>query len=297
MKQLLITGGSGQVGGALIAAAQVHGFDVIAPNRSALDLTKTDQIEAVVASQDWAAVINCAAYTAVDRAETEPELAHAINATAPAIFARATAVRNIPLLHVSTDYVFSGDKAAPYDEHDPIAPLGSYGKSKAAGEAAVRALNPHHAIIRTAWVLSAGGANFLNTMLRLGAERTQLGVVNDQVGNPTSAADIAEALLIIAKAMTAEDARQAGTWHFVNSGTASWYDLAAHIFARAASLGLKTPELKAISTADYPTPAKRPVNSQLDCAQFIHDFGLTPRRWQAAIDDILEIRLSKGLVI
>lgn len=243
---------------------------------------------AYIRASQWSAIVSCAAYTAVDRAESEPDLAHAFNAVAPRILAEEAARANIPIIHVSTDYVFDGAKDQPYVESDSVNPMGVYGRSKEAGEAAVRAASPNHAIIRTAWVVSADGANFVNTMLRLGSERTELGVVNDQVGCPSSANDIAQALLTVANAL----GDRSGTWHFVNSGQASWYDLAAYVFAAAEAKGLAVPKLNPISTAQYPTPATRPANSRLSSDKFAADFDFVPRPWQAAINDILAERLG-----
>ena len=284
-----MTGGSGQVGGALAALARARGVDVWAPGRGECDLASEASLVAAVARGAWSMVVNCAAYTAVDRAESEPELAGAINAMAPAILARETARRGIPIVHVSTDYVFDGSKDAPYVESDPVRPLGVYGETKEAGEAAVRAANPAHAIVRTAWVASAGGANFLNTMLRLGAERPELRVVDDQIGCPSNAVDIASALFTVAS----ELGSRSGTWHFVNAGEASWHDFAAHIFLRAGERGLRVPNLAPITTAEYPTPARRPANSRLDTAKITADFGIAPRPWKDAIDDILAERLGR----
>ncbi len=292
MKKALVTGGSGQVGAAICLAAARHGFAVTAPGRDQLDLTKVDEIVAAVASDDWSIIINCAAYTAVDRAQSEPALANAINRVAPGIFASEAARRSIPILHLSTDYVFDGSKPAPYVEDDIIYPLGVYGASKEAGEAAVRAYNPAHVILRTAWVVSAGGTNFINTMLRLASERDEVSVVNDQIGCPTSATDIADAVLTIANQITDKTVTDSGTWHFVNSGRATWHDLAAFVFAAAAAKGMKVPTLRAITTRDYPTPAKRPANSQLDTSRVTRDFGIVPRAWQDAVGDVLAERLN-----
>jgi dTDP-4-dehydrorhamnose reductase len=285
---ILITGASGQVGGAIARLAKARGLDIWAPGRAELDLTQEGHIVAATRKTRWAAIINCAAYTAVDKAETEPDLAEAINAVAPAIWARETARTGIPLIHVSTDYVFDGAKATPYVELDPVNPLGIYGRTKEAGEAAIRAVHPNHAIIRTAWVVSAGGANFINTMLHLGAERPDVRVVDDQLGCPSNADDIAAALLKVAATL----GDRSGTWHFVNGGEASWHGLAAHIFAETKWRGLPTPALTPITTADYPTPAKRPANSRLATAAIERDFELTPRPWQEAIDAILAERLQ-----
>jgi dTDP-4-dehydrorhamnose reductase len=285
---VLVTGGSGQIGGALARLAARQGVDVIAPTRLELDLCDPAALRTAVASRPWHVVINCAAYTAVDKAESEPERARAINADAPTIIAQAAAAGGIPIIHLSTDYVFDGSKTGAYVEDDAVAPLGVYGRTKLAGEEGVRAGNPLHAIIRTAWVLSASGANFLNTMLRLGAERPEVRVVDDQTGNPSSADDIAAAVLTIADQLGAKS----GTWHMVNQGAVSWHDLAAHIFAATTARGLLTPALLPITTADYPTPARRPANSQLATGKITRDFGIVPRTWQQAVDDILAARLD-----
>ena len=285
---ILLTGGTGQVGQAVLRHAAERGLDIFAPTRAQLDLTNGQSIADMVASRPWSAVINCAAYTAVDRAETDAEMAEQVNAVAPAIFAAETAKRDIPIIHVSTDYVFDGTKNAPYVEEDAVYPLGVYGRTKEKGESAVRTLNPHHAIIRTAWVVSAGGANFINTMIRLASERPEINVVDDQMGCPSNASDIADALL----AVTAHPQAQFGTWHFVNSGEASWFDLAAHIFADMQQRGLATPVLHAIPTSQYPTPAVRPSNSRLSTAAIQRDFGIQPRHWHDAIDAILAERFS-----
>ncbi len=288
MKRALVTGGSGQLGAAVAARAHGAGYHVVAPPRSALDLTDENALRAAVAADQWAVVINCAAYTAVDRAEAEADLAASINHDAARILAEACAERAIPIIHVSTDYVFDGSKTGPYLETDPVSPIGIYGQTKAAGEAAVRAANPRHAIIRTAWVVSAHGNNFIKTMLRLARERDEVGVVNDQRGCPTHAGDLASAILAVADRMTGTPPQLAGTWHFTNAGEASWHDFARFIFDDLEQQGKKRPVLKAISTLDYPTPAKRPANSRLDLRQFVQDFGITPRRWQDAVKDILD---------
>jgi dTDP-4-dehydrorhamnose reductase len=285
---ILVTGASGQVGGAVVRQALQQGLSVWAPNRSALDLSATESIVAALRDKSLSVVINCGAYTAVDKAEYEPELAERVNAIAPLVLAEETAKRAIPLIHVSTDYVFDGRKIGHYVETDAVNPVSVYGKTKEAGEAAVRAVNPAHAIVRTAWVLSADGANFLNTMLRLGKERAEVSVVDDQSGCPSAADDIAMSLLTIAK----ELGDRCGTWHFVNRGEATWYGLAAHIFAETKKRGLPTPVLQAIPTSEYPTPASRPANSRLATDSIERDFSIVPRPWQEAIDQILAQRLN-----
>lgn len=285
----LVTGGSGQVGAAILRAATSRELEIYAPPRSVLDLNREQSIRDVIRSRQWAAVINCGAYTGVDQAETEPVIAHAVNAVAPAIIAQETARARIPIIQVSTDYVFDGAKLEPYDESDRVCPIGVYGATKAAGETAVRNNNPYHAIIRTAWVVSAGGANFIDTMLRLGVERSVIKVVQDQVGCPSSANDIANALLTVAQDLSG----RGDTWHFVNDGIASWHDLANHIFAETAHRDLPTPTLLPITSEEYPTPAKRPANSRLSTKKIETDFGIVPRPWQTAVDEILVERLNR----
>lgn len=279
MRPILVTGGTGQVGTALQQLGPRFGVEIVAPGRDALDLASPQSIETIMGSRDWSTVINCAAYTAVDKAESEPDAAFAVNAVAPELLALATAARGVRLLHVSTDYVFDGTKPSVYTEDDPVAPLGAYGASKEAGERGVRAAKSDHVILRTAWVVSPWGHNFVKTMLRLGAERKQLRVVDDQRGCPTSATDIAEALLTIAT-----EGGPAGTYHFVNAGEASWCALARFVFDRA---GMDV-DVEAIATADYPTPAKRPANSRLSTEKLQRTFGIRPRPWQDAVGEVVD---------
>jgi dTDP-4-dehydrorhamnose reductase len=280
---ILVTGGTGQVGTGLREMASRFGVEIIAPGRDLLDLTSPASIDRAVGEREWAAIINCAAYTAVDRAESEPDLAYAVNGIAPGLLAEAAAAHRTRLLHVSTDYVFDGSKSEPYVEDDAVAPLGVYGASKEAGERAVRAATDDHVILRTAWVISPWGQNFVRTMLRLAAERPALRVVADQMGSPTSALDIAQALLTIATR-----GGPPGTYHFVNHGEASWHGLAEAAIARA---GLSTP-VEPITTADYPTPAKRPANSRLATDKLTRDYAVHPRPWQDALDDIMHALLE-----
>ena len=288
-----MSGGTGQVGTGLMLANRGR-FEIVAPTRADFDLLDAASIERNIAARDWAAIINCAAYTAVVKAESEPQAAFAINAEAPGIMARAAATRAIPLLHVSTDYVFDGSKPDAYFEEDPVAPLGVYGASKEAGERAVRDAGGRSIILRTAWVVSPWGHNFVKTMLRLGGERDELGVVADQVGCPTSAIDIAETLLILAERLLGDRREPCGTYHFVNSGQASWYDLASAVFAYAGARGMKIPRVNAIATADYPTPARRPANSRLSTAKLERTFGMKPRPWQEAVEEILVSLIDAG---
>ncbi len=290
-RAILLTGGGGQVGTELRSLAPTD-FEIVAPGRDELDLADPEAIARAVAARPWAAVINAGAYTAVDRAETDPVTAWQVNALAPAALAFATAQAAIPLLHVSTDYVFDGAKPAPYVEDDPIGPLGVYGASKEAGEQAVRTGNPRHVILRTAWVVSPHGGNFVKTMLRLGATRDELGVVDDQRGCPTSAGDIAQTLLAISGRLLDDAAAPTGTYHFVNAGEATWCGFAREIFARAETHGRKPPWVNAITTADYPTPARRPANSRLDTQKLTRDFGVTPRPWRTAAAEVVDALLA-----
>lgn len=288
---ILLTGGNGQVGTELRRLAPPH-WRIAAPSGFELNLADPQSVEAVFASGTWAAVLSVGAYTAVDRAESDIAMAWSVNALGPAVLAEATAKAGIPLIHVSTDYVFSGDKAGFYVEGDPVAPLGVYGASKEGGEQAVRTGNPRHVILRTAWVVSPHGANFIKTMLRLGAERPVLRVVDDQRGCPTSATDIAAVLVTITERLVTDAEAPTGDYHFVNSGEASWCEFARAIFDVAATHGRAPPAVEAITTADYPTPARRPANSRLCTAKIRRDFGIEPRPWRVAMEEIVERLLT-----
>jgi len=248
----------------------------------------------VFADRRYDAVINAAAFTAVDRAESEIGTAFAVNATGPAHLAEATRASGTPLLHISTDYVFDGQKIGAYVEDDPVGPLGVYGASKEAGEQAVRAGNPRSVILRTAWLVSAHRQNFVKTMLRLARERRKLRVVDDQHGCPTSAADLAQAVAMMTLRLAEDPNAPTGTYHFVNSGTTSWYGLARHVFGLAPGLGGPNPTVEAIKTADYPTPARRPVNSQLSVEKLTRDYGIVPRPWQEPISGLVAMLLGTG---
>lgn len=277
--KLLVIGRTGQVAREL-ARALPPGLEARFLGREELDLGRPSDAAAAVAAVD--AVINAAAWTAVDRAEAEEAAAQVVNAEAPAAMAEAAARRGVPFLHISTDYVFDGAGSRPFRPDDPTGPLGAYGRSKLAGEQAVRAAGGPHLILRTSWVVSAHGANFVKTMLRLGRERPVLRVVADQVGGPTPAAAIAAALLTAARAMVA--GAPGGTHHFAGSPDTSWAD-----FARAIMAGASLPaQVEDIATADYPTPARRPANSRLDCSAFTAAFGVPRPDWRAGLQDILK---------
>ncbi|WP_342166803.1 dTDP-4-dehydrorhamnose reductase [Methylobacterium sp. SD21] len=286
---ILVLGGAGQVGTELQAHAWPEGVRVHAPTRDALDITEPAAIEAALDGRAYAAVINTAAYTAVDKAESDVAAAWRLNALAPAILAAATKARGIPLVHVSTDYVFAGTKPeGAYGPDEPVDPRSVYGASKAAGEIAVRTGNPRHAILRTAWVVSPHRGNFVKTMLRLAAERDRLTVVDDQHGCPTSATDLAAALATVALRMAEDPTAPTGTFHCVNDGSTTWCGFARAIVAGGARRGGRDVPVEGIPTAAYPTPARRPSNSRLSTDSLREAYGILPRPWQDALDDILD---------
>lgn len=288
MRPILVTGASGQLGHELARIPCPAGYEIVGVDRAALELADTAAITALVAAREWAAVINGAAYTAVDKAESDVVAAWAVNALAPAAFAQACVAGNIPLVQVSTDYVFAGDREGAWEVTDPVAPLGVYGASKLGGELAIRTAGVRHAIVRTAWVVSAHGNNFVKTMLRVGATRGTLSVVDDQIGSPTGAADLAQALLTIAVRLAEDDAAPTGTFHFSNAGAVSWAGFAREIFAQSAARGGATADILPIPSSDYPTPAKRPSNSLLSHRAIHAAYGIQPRPWQAALGHILD---------
>ncbi len=289
---VLVTGAGGQLGTELQRATWPTGWQVVAIDQAELDLSDTAAIIARVAAghegAPFAAVINGGAYTAVDKAESDQVTAWAVNAMAPAAFGQACATAGIPLVQVSTDYVFAGDKQGEWEPSDPVAPLGVYGASKLGGELAVRTSGARYAIVRTAWVVSAHGANFVKTMLRVGAQYGHLRVVEDQHGSPTSAADLAAALVTIATRLADDADAPTGTFHFSNVGPTTWADFARAIFVAASARGGPTASVEGIPTSAYPTPAHRPANSLLSHAAIGAAYGIAPRPWQAALSDILD---------
>ena len=259
---------------------QGSAHEITALGRDQADLSDPEACAAIIAQSDADAVINAAAYTAVDKAEEEKALATIINGDSPGAMARACAVKGIPFLHVSTDYVFDGTGETPWSPSDPVAPQNAYGRSKLAGEEAVRAAGGPHLILRTSWVFSAHGANFVKTMLRLSETRDHLTVVADQIGGPTAARDIAKALLAIAPQL---GARKGGTYHFAGLPSVSWADFAREIFAKSGRETL----VADIPTSDYPTPATRPLNSRMNCADLTTDFGVAIPDWRASLGEVL----------
>ena len=274
---ILVFGQSGQVATEL----SLQGADVCL-SRAQADFEQPGALAAAVAQYRPAAVINAAAYTAVDRAEDEPERAHQINGTAVAELAQACAQAAIPLVHISTDYVFDGSGTDPWQVTDPVAPINAYGRSKLAGEDAVRAAGGAHAILRTSWVVSPHGNNFVKTMVRLGAERDSLGIVADQIGAPTSAQSIAAACLQIA-AQLRDNPAKSGTYHYQSQPFSSWADVAREVMA-AAGLACTVSD---IPSSEYPTPAARPLNSRLDCGTTTQTFGIQMPDWHQSVRGIV----------
>ena len=281
MKTLVI-GRSGQLAQALIEAG---GDSVIAAGRPVVDLTDADALDAFVSHHAPDLVVNAAAYTAVDKAESEPDAAYAVNATGALRLAQICNRHALPLIHISTDYVFDGMAQRPYREDDPVAPLGVYGCSKLEGEQMVAATCSRHIILRTAWVYSPWGNNFVKTMLRLATTRTEIGVVDDQIGNPTYAPHLAAAILAIGQSVTTAaspiPASVAwGVYHAAGAGDTTWCSFAREIFRLAQVHGLPAATVKPIATVDYPTPARRPTNSRLDLAKLTATFGIGLPVWQ-----------------
>lgn len=279
----LVFGTTGQLGIELARTAP-RGTLLLAFGREAADLTHPETCAALVAATDADVVINAAAYTAVDAAETDRETARLVNAAAPGAMAQAAAARGLPFLHVSTDYVFDGSGTRAWREDDTTAPLGVYGQTKLEGERLIAAARGPHVILRTSWVFSAHGRNFVKTMLRLGAEREALSVVDDQRGGPTAASDIAGALWTIARAFTAGRGRS-GIFHYAGAPAVTWADFAEAVFA--ASALPRKPKVTRIATADYPTPARRPANSALDCARIGAAYGIGQPDWRASLSRVI----------
>lgn len=280
-KSILLIGSNGQVGKELEKILQ---GDIIAVARPTVDLTQVDTLRKVIRENQPQIIINAAAYTAVDRAESEPELASTINATAPLILAEEARKLEAKLIHISTDYVFDGNNSRPYNENDVTNPLSVYGKTKLAGEEAIRHTCPDHFILRTAWVYGDGKSNFVKTMLRLGGERETIRVVADQIGSPTWAKDIARVIVDIIRFCP-----ESGIYHYTNSGVASWYDFAVTIFEEAEQLGykLKVQQIVPITTSEYPTPALRPSYSVLCCGKIYPVLTTHPPHWRRSLRQML----------
>lgn len=286
---ILIAGGHGQVGQALGRTVWPDGVRLHRPKRTDLDLMSETALAQAFARTPFAAVINAAAFTSVDAAETHSDEAFLANAQIPARLAEATRAAGIPLIQISTDCVFDGRLARPYAEDDATSPISVYGASKRAGELAALSGNPRSAVVRTAWVVSARGKNFIGTILDAAALRPELTVVSDVVGSPTSADDLADALATLTLAMIADASAPTGIYHCVNAGKASWAELAADALRLAGSRATVIP----IPAADRPAPARRPANSQLSCERLTRDYGVTMRDWRAAVEDVVAELQSK----
>jgi len=285
---ILITGADGQLGSELLRRAAQYEVTTTGLTRAQLDITDAEAVRRTVLQSGVVAVVNAAAYTAVDKAESEMALAYAVNRDGAAHLARACAAANIPLIHVSTDYVFDGSKTTPYTEDDRVHPVSVYGASKEAGEQMLRSALARHIILRTAWVYSPFGHNFVKTMLRLARERDSLRVVADQHGCPTAAGDLAEAILQIVLRIEAEGEVPWGTYHYCGAGSTTWHGFAEAVVHQAApALGRSVPVVP-ITTADYPTPARRPANSVLDCRRIQERLGIQPRPWRESLNDVMD---------
>jgi dTDP-4-dehydrorhamnose reductase len=287
---ILVTGGTGQVASELAARGDGR---LTVVGRPEFDFDQPDTITAVFDRVQPSLVVNAAAWTAVDAAEKEVDAAYRANRDGPAALARLCARDGVPLIHISTDYVFDGAKDAPYVEDDATGPTGVYGASKLAGEHAVLDSGAHVAILRTAWVYNATGKNFVRTMLNVAQKTNTLRVVEDQYGCPTNAGDLADAILAVADRMSAGwDAGYAGVFHAAGTGSTSWYGFAQAIFAEAARHGRPEPTVNGITTAEYPTPAKRPANSRLDCSKLGQVFGVHLPDWQPSLARTVNVIVS-----
>ena len=287
--RIVVTGRTGQVVTSLSERGLIAGHEVIALGRPDLDLTDPASVLRAITAAAPDVVISAAAYTAVDKAETESELAHAVNGAGASAVSEAAKALGVPLVHISTDYVFDGTLERPYRETDPTGPTGVYGASKLAGEKAVLAIYPEgSAVLRVAWVYSPFGGNFVKTMLRLAGDRDEVSVVSDQIGNPTSALDIADGILkVAANLINSDDAALRGVFHMTARGEASWADFAAAIFAASAAQGGPCATVRRITTADYPTPATRPANSRLDCGLVERMHGVALPDWQGSLETVV----------
>ncbi|MGX5846516.1 dTDP-4-dehydrorhamnose reductase [Mesorhizobium sp. PL10] len=293
--RLVVTGRDGQVAASLLEAGKARdGIEVVAVGRPTLDLARPDTVFDALAAARPDIVVSAAAYTAVDQAEDEPDLAFAINAVGAGKVAEAAARLGVPVIHLSTDYVFDGSKDGPYVETDATAPLSVYGASKLAGELAVSAANPRHLILRTAWAYSPFGENFVKTMLRLAGDRDEIPVVADQWGNPTSALDIADAILHAAAMLRPDMGFSSfGTYHLVGTGATNWSGFARHALDASQVFGGPHARVRDIATVDYPTKAKRPTNSQLSTAKFTETFSWAAPEWQQSTNKTVS-RLLNG---
>ena len=282
--RIAVTGTRGQVARSLVEETSGTDVDVIVLGRPVLDLTDPHTIDAAIGANTADVLVSAAAYTDVNKAESEPGLADLVNAQAPGLLATRANNLGIPIIHLSTDYVFDGEKSGPYCETDPIRPLGAYGRSKAKGEHAVAAAHPRHVILRTCWVYSPFNRNFVRTMLEFARRQQEIRVVSDQVGNPTAAADVAAGILVVARHLIeGQGDERYGTFHMASAGSASWAEFAAAILAAAATRGGPSAQVVPITSTQYRSPAKRPMNSRLDCAKIAKVHGIRLPDWRASL--------------
>jgi dTDP-4-dehydrorhamnose reductase len=280
---ILVLGAGGQVGRALVERAEGAAVGL---DRTACDISDPDSVARAMTASNPSIVVNCAGYTAVDRAESERDRAFAVNARGVEIVARETAKRGVPVIHLSTDYVYAGTGEEPHREDDPIAPINVYGASKAAGDAALAAINEKRIVLRVSWVFGAHGANFVKTIVRLGRERSELRIVDDQIGGPTEARDIADAILSVVAICCGRGFDAWGVYHFAGAPSTSWYGFACAICENAIA---PPPHLIPIASREYPTPAKRPLNSILDCEKIRRVFGIKQPDWRIALSRVLSV--------
>jgi dTDP-4-dehydrorhamnose reductase len=288
--RIIVIGRNGQVARALAERAPFHGATAALLGRPRLDLAAPTEIESALREACGDLIVNAAAYTAVDQAEAEPEQAEAINGTGAGVVAGAASAMGLPLIHLSTDYVFDGTLDRPYSEDDAVNPMSIYGRSKLLGEGAVAEAAIDHAILRTAWIYSPFGKNFVKTMLRLAAGRNEIGIVADQIGSPTSALDLADGIYAVARNLLdrPQDGKLRGTFHMAGADFASWADLASEIFSMSARLGGPSAKVRPLTSAEYPTPAKRPANSRLNCTKLEAFHGVRLPSWRASLEPCLE---------
>ena len=293
--KILAIGSRGQLGWELSKQEKHSNFEILAVDLPELDITNTAQIENIFALFKPSIVINAAAYTNVDKAETDHGLAFAVNKDGPANLAKVCAKTNAPLIHISTDFVFDGNRTVPYNELDPVSPLSIYGKSKADGENEVRIQLKEHIILRTSWLYGIHGHNFVKNMLRLGREKKFIKVVDDQYGSPTCAADLSETIWAVVSYIRNGSEVDWGTYHYCGEGITTWYRFAVEIFETASRYGLiKTPKIIPITTAEYPTPAKRPAFSALACRLIKNKFGINTKPWQESLKITIERIMSSS---
>ena len=287
MPRLLVVGRTGQVATELRNCELPEGWDILSLGRDKLDLTNLASIRSALEASRADVIINAAAYTAVDKSESEPDLANLVNGTAVGEIAQVAKTMNVPLVHISTDYVFNGAKMDAWCENDDTAPLGVYGRSKLLGEQLIASHAVRAAILRTSWVFSPYGSNFVKTMLRLADTRNELSVVADQIGGPTSAADIAKTVIKIGTTLHSDDQAKTGIFHYSGYPAVTWADFAEAIFETGIFVG-KKPKINRITTEEYPTPAKRPMNSELDCGLILRTFGISQPDWRSALASTLK---------